>query len=100
MKGWVVLDSSLVLHPSSFILFLSVPVPNHHSRPGQVMTLDDLPTLNASLNATCAVLLVSGFVMIKQKRVTAHKACMLSAGVLSVIFLTSYLNLTMHMHSL
>jgi len=50
-----------------------------------------LPTLNAFLNGTCAVLLATGFVLVRRHRVTAHRACMTVAFALSVVFLTSYL---------
>jgi putative membrane protein len=50
-----------------------------------------LPTLNAILNSTSAVLLLAGFVFIKRKNITAHKICMGMAFLTSVLFLTSYL---------
>lgn len=50
-----------------------------------------LPHWNASLNGLAAVLLVVGFVLIKQKRETAHKRVMLSCFLVSVVFLISYL---------
>lgn len=50
-----------------------------------------LPTLNAILNSTAAVLLLLGFVCIKQKRVALHRACMLSAFAVSCVFLVCYL---------
>lgn len=49
-----------------------------------------LPTLNALLNSTSAVLLLLGFWAIKQRRVTLHRACMLSAFVVSCLFLIFY----------
>lgn len=52
-----------------------------------------LPTLNAILNGTSAVLLLTGFYFIRRRRVTAHKICMLAAFVTSIIFLVSYLTL-------
>ncbi len=55
------------------------------------MTLADLPTLNAGLNAATAVLLSTGWAMIRRRRVAAHRACMLSAFAVSVLFLASYL---------
>lgn len=55
------------------------------------MTLSALPTLNAILNSTCAVLLVAGLVAIKRKRRTLHIRCMLAATGVSVLFLASYL---------
>jgi uncharacterized membrane protein YozB (DUF420 family) len=53
--------------------------------------LSHLPTLNASLNATGAVLLFSGYYFIRQQNITAHRFCMASAFVVSVLFLCSYL---------
>jgi uncharacterized membrane protein YozB (DUF420 family) len=50
-----------------------------------------LPTLNASLNALSAVLLVSGYVCIRHGRTAAHKRCMISAFGVSTLFLVSYL---------
>lgn len=50
-----------------------------------------IPTLNAFLNASAAVFLLLGFYFIKQKRQTAHWRCMLSATVLSALFLISYI---------
>ncbi len=50
-----------------------------------------LPTVNAVLNATSAVLLTVGFVLIRRKRVRAHLAVMTSAFAVSTLFLISYL---------
>jgi len=50
-----------------------------------------LPTLNAFLNGTSAVLLTLGYVFIRLKKVTAHKTCMLTAFGVSSLFLVSYL---------
>jgi len=55
------------------------------------MGLEDLPALNATLNATSAVLLTSGYLLIRRGRVDAHKRCMLAALATSALFLTSYL---------
>ncbi len=49
------------------------------------------PAVNASLNATCAVLLLAGLVCVKRKRIAAHKACMVSAFGVSIVFLGCYL---------
>ena len=56
-----------------------------------MFSLSDLPTLNAVLNGTGFVLLLSGFYFIKHGNIIAHKMCMLSAFFLSVIFIISYL---------
>ena len=55
------------------------------------MELSDLPALNAILNSTATVLLISGLVFIKRGNKKAHVACMISALVVSAAFLTSYL---------
>jgi putative membrane protein len=49
-----------------------------------------LPTLNALLNSTAGVLLLLGFVSIKQKKIALHRACMLAAFVVSCVFLVCY----------
>ena len=55
------------------------------------MTVQDLPALNASLNALATVFLVAGWVLIRQRKREAHRACMLAAFAVSTAFLTSYL---------
>jgi len=50
-----------------------------------------LPTVNASLNALASVFLLTGYAMIRQRRIDAHRACMIAALVTSALFLTSYL---------
>ena len=55
------------------------------------MSISDLPTLNAILNSISAILLMTGYVFIKQKNRNAHRLCMVSAFVTSSLFLTSYL---------
>lgn len=55
------------------------------------MDYRDLPTLNASLNATATVLLVVGYSLIRQGKRDAHRNVMVAAFVVSVVFLVSYL---------
>ncbi len=50
-----------------------------------------LPAVNATLNGIATVLLVWGFVLIRQKKWQQHKKVMLAAFTVSVIFLISYL---------
>lgn len=50
-----------------------------------------LPHLNALLNSTSAVLLISGYAFIRRGRVRAHRTCQVSAVVTSTLFLVSYL---------
>ena len=49
-----------------------------------------LPTLNAALNGVAATLLVVGLILIKQRRIHAHRACMIAALLVSSLFLVSY----------
>ena len=60
-------------------------------RARRAVTLADLPTLNASLNATSAVLLVVGYLLIRARRIEAHRRVMITAFGCSVVFLVSYL---------
>jgi uncharacterized membrane protein YozB (DUF420 family) len=62
-----------------------------------VIRWSDLPTLNATLNATSAVFLALGYWCIRQKRVDAHRVCMLIAVSVSILFLISYV--TYHAHA-
>ena len=55
------------------------------------MTVADLPALNAFLNASSALLLATGYVLIRRGRRDAHKRVMLAALASSALFLTSYL---------
>ncbi|TAJ81503.1 DUF420 domain-containing protein [bacterium] len=55
------------------------------------MPLSYLPGLNAALNSASAVLLTAGYLFIRNKKITAHKLCMLSAFTTSTLFLISYL---------
>lgn len=48
-------------------------------------------TINAFINAAVAVLLVAGLVAVKQRKYVLHKKIMMTAMVLSVLFLLSYI---------
>lgn len=48
------------------------------------------PHLNATLNALSGVFLIFGFYFIMTKQVAKHRACMISASIVSAIFLTCY----------
>jgi uncharacterized membrane protein YozB (DUF420 family) len=54
------------------------------------VSLSDLPALNATLNAIAAVLLLTGYAFIRRGYVRRHRAAMISACIVSVLFLTSY----------
>jgi uncharacterized membrane protein YozB (DUF420 family) len=55
------------------------------------MMINLLPTVNAILNSISALLIVTGYFFIRRKKVGAHRACMISAIVTSILFLISYL---------
>lgn len=55
------------------------------------MTANDLPPINASLNALSTVFIVLGLAFIKAERKLAHTACMVAALVTSTAFLACYL---------
>ncbi len=55
------------------------------------MGIADLPALNATLNATAAVLLSIGYILIRKGRIETHRKVMLTAFATSVLFLVSYL---------
>ena len=54
------------------------------------MEIADLPAVNAVLNGTAAVFLISGYMLIRRGRRELHKRCMLAALVTSALFLVSY----------
>jgi putative membrane protein len=56
-----------------------------------MLELSQLPSLNASLNMTSAALLITGYYCIRHQRISAHRLCMVSAFVVSLLFLCSYL---------
>ena len=49
-----------------------------------------LPSINAALNATAAVLLVWGYILIRSKRIALHRRVMLCAFAASSLFLAFY----------
>jgi putative membrane protein len=61
--------------------------PGHGGR-GDVAAL---PALNALLNGASAALLTAGYRFVRERRIGAHRACMLGAFCVSVLFLVSYI---------
>ncbi|MBX3292704.1 MAG: DUF420 domain-containing protein [Acidobacteria bacterium] len=49
------------------------------------------PHLNASLNALSTILLIAGFVLVRKKMISKHRLAMLSAALVSSLFLVGYL---------
>jgi uncharacterized membrane protein YozB (DUF420 family) len=56
-----------------------------------MMAISDLPALNATLNGIAGCCLAAGYYFIRQRRIAAHRACMVSAFIASTLFLISYL---------
>lgn len=54
------------------------------------MALEDLPAVNAVLNASSALLLCFGFYFIKRGQKLAHRNCMIGALTTSALFLVCY----------
>jgi uncharacterized membrane protein YozB (DUF420 family) len=50
-----------------------------------------LPSINAALNATAAILLICGYALIRRKRIQAHRKVMTAAFVTSCLFLVCYI---------
>ncbi len=55
-----------------------------------MLTISDLPTVNAVLNGTSAVLLTIGYYFIRRRNRDTHRAFMLAAFASSTLFLISY----------
>lgn len=54
------------------------------------MQIQDLPALNATLNGLSAILLTTGYILIRRGHRGLHKRCMLAALTTSALFLVSY----------
>lgn len=78
----------------SVIVFSVVTVLGKYNLAGQINLPFDVHVfakINALINATVAVLLLAGLYFAKQKKFELHKKIMLSAMILSVLFLVSYI---------
>jgi putative membrane protein len=82
---WLILIVSAVVF--AVVIFLS-QLPKSEKIPWFVPLL---PKLNAVLNATCSLLLMSSFYLIKKKKIILHKKLNLTAFFLSTLFLVSYI---------
>ena len=70
---------------------LAVEIEKARLRQSIPVAAGDMPRFNATLNASCTVLLLLGWIAIRLRFVTLHKLLMLSALVVSIVFLASYL---------
>jgi uncharacterized membrane protein YozB (DUF420 family) len=55
-----------------------------------MISVTDLPALNATLNGIAAIFLTIGYVCIRTRRIAQHRACMIAAFSTSTLFLISY----------
>ena len=55
------------------------------------MDIHSLPAINATLNGTAAVLLTTGYILIRKRAVDAHRRVMIAAFAVSSVFLVCYL---------
>jgi len=54
------------------------------------LTVHDLPAVNATLNALSGVLLLTGYVLIRRRRIEQHRRVMIAAFITSSLFLVCY----------
>ena len=56
-----------------------------------LLSVHDLPVVNATLNGIAGILLIIGFILIRQRKIDAHQKVMWTAFVVSCVFLACYL---------
>ena len=64
-----------------------------------MISLEEIPAINATLNAFSTFCLVAGFLSIKKKKISLHKTFMISAFIFSAFFLGFYLFYHAHVGS-
>jgi len=55
-----------------------------------MLSIADLPALNATLNGASGLLLLTGFYFIRRRQIARHRAAMIGAFAMSTLFLISY----------
>jgi len=83
--GWAIGGISVLV---LMVVALLLLIPRESSSGG--LDVSSLPLLNAILNGSSGVILAIGYVFIRRRQMEAHRFCMLSAFVLSALFLVSY----------
>ena len=84
--SWVIGVLSVVVVTAVVIVLYGMP--GRGAAPG---TPGVLATVNAVLNGSTAALLLAGFGFIRKRNIKAHRTCMVTAFVLSSLFLVTYL---------
>jgi putative membrane protein len=85
--------AKILIFTVSFIVFALVTVLGKYNLAGKVdLSFDEhiFALANAFMNATVCLLLIAGLLTVKNKKFELHKKIMLTAMVLSVLFLLSY----------
>jgi putative membrane protein len=72
------------------VLVVAALLLGHSPGRGGRADVSALPAVNAWLNGASAVLLTAGWAFVRRRRIAAHRACMLGAFCVSVLFLLSY----------
>lgn len=88
--GWIGGTSLLIIA----LIVVLLAAPEGSLLPHGLLARDNvvwLPRLNAGLNGASLLVLCFGYAFIRRRRVREHRLCMLSALLLSALFLTSYL---------
>src|SRR5882724_2596521 len=80
-----------VIGALTFIVIGGIALVIYVPRGGHAGGSSWLPEINASLNATATVLLSTGYVFIRRRRIAAHRTCMIAAFAASSLFLITYL---------
>lgn len=75
-----------VLIPAIVTVLYVLPRPDHG------LDLSFLPFLNACINSTCTFVLIAGGIAIKQGHWKVHRGLMITAVLLSILFLISYVS--------
>jgi putative membrane protein len=76
----------------SIVVFLAIIILSRLPKSDHIPSfVPFLPKLNAILNGTCSILLITSLYFIKQKRIAIHKKLNITAFVLSSVFLVSYI---------
>ena len=83
---WVIGVLSVVVFAAVIIVLYAMP--GRGPAPG---TPGALATVNAVLNGSAACFLATGYAFIRKRNVKAHRTCMVTAFVLSSLFLVTYL---------
>ena len=84
---WVIGVLSVVVFAAVMIVLYALPG-RGQAPPG---TPGMLATVNAVLNGGAACFLLTGYAFIRKKKIKAHRTCMVTAFVLSSLFLVTYL---------